>query len=113
MASATKPLATIAKPTARRTACVPSARVRAIAAARPGPTVLSVIVIVLVAVLLVAMLVAGARKASAARAAAHLGPLGHDVHSFRSHAEASRVRDDRDRDREERDRAHDREDEAA
>jgi hypothetical protein len=50
-----------------------------------------VIVIVLVALLLVAMLVAGARRSTSARA----GSVDHDVHSFRSHAEASRGHDDR------------------
>ena len=46
----------------------------------------AVVVIVLVAVLLVAMLVAGARRSTAART----NVVDHDVHSFRSHAEASR-----------------------
>jgi hypothetical protein len=47
-------------------------------------------VIVLVALLLVAMLVAGARRSTMARA----GTVHHDVHSFRSHAEASRGREE-------------------
>ena len=51
----------------------------------------AVIVIVLVALLLLAMLVAGARRSTTARR----GAVDHDVHSFRSHAEASRGRDDR------------------
>jgi hypothetical protein len=54
-----------------------------------------VIVVVLVALMLVAMLVAGARKSAATRAAAHPGAVdGHDVQPFRSHAEASRGRED-------------------
>jgi hypothetical protein len=54
-------------------------------------SVVAVIVLVLVALLLVAMLVAGARRSTAARG----GTVHHDVHSFRSHAEASRAREDR------------------
>lgn len=50
----------------------------------------ALIVIALVAALLVAMLVAGARRSTAARS----GAVDHDVHSFRSHAEASRSRRD-------------------
>jgi hypothetical protein len=49
-----------------------------------------VIVIVLVALLLMAMVVAGARRSTSARA----GSVDYDVHSFRSHAEASRGHDD-------------------
>jgi hypothetical protein len=47
---------------------------------------IAVIVIVLLATLLVAMLVAGARRSTTART----GVVHDDVHSFRSHAEASR-----------------------
>jgi hypothetical protein len=47
-------------------------------------------VIVLVGLLLVTMLVAGARRSTSARG----GSIDHDVHSFRSHAEASRGRED-------------------
>ena len=52
-------------------------------------SVVAVIVIVLVGLLLVAMLVAGVRRSTAARG----GTLDYDVHSFRSHAEASRGKD--------------------
>ena len=50
-----------------------------------------VIVVVLVALLLMAMLVAGARKSTSPRT----GVVHDDVQSFRSHAEASRSREDR------------------
>ena len=50
----------------------------------------AIIVLVLVAAMLAAMLVAGARRSTAARS----GAVDHDVHSFRSHAEASRSRGD-------------------
>ena len=55
----------------------------------------AVIVVVLVAALLVAMLVAGVRRSAAARAEARTTPVDDDVQPFRSHAEASRGRDDR------------------
>jgi hypothetical protein len=48
-------------------------------------------VIVLVGLLLIAMLVAGARRSTTVRG----GTVDHDVHSFRSHAEASRGREER------------------
>jgi hypothetical protein len=48
-------------------------------------------VIVLAALLLMAMLVAGARRSTTVRT----GVVNDDVHSFRSHAEASRSREDR------------------
>jgi hypothetical protein len=47
---------------------------------------IALIVIVLVGLLLAAMLVAGSRRSTAART----GVVHDDVHSFRSHAEASR-----------------------
>jgi hypothetical protein len=47
-------------------------------------------VIVLVGLLLIAMLVAGARRSTTVRA----GIVNDDGHSFRSHAEASRSRED-------------------
>jgi len=50
----------------------------------------AIIVLVLVAALLAAMLVAGARRSTVARS----GVINDDVHSFRSHAEASRSRGD-------------------
>ena len=52
-------------------------------------SIVAAIAIVLVGLLLIAMLVAGARRSNAARG----GTVDHDVHSFRSHAEASRGKD--------------------
>jgi len=51
---------------------------------------LAVIVIAVVVALLLAMLVAGGRRAARVRARTDLGPAEDDVHSYRSHAEASR-----------------------
>lgn len=55
----------------------------------------AVIVIVLVALLLMAMLVAGVRRSTTVRR----GIVDDDVHSFRSHAEASRGHEDREHER--------------
>jgi hypothetical protein len=57
---------------------------------RPRVSAIALIVLVLVAALLVAMLAAGARRSTIARS----GAVDDDVHSFRSHAEASRSRRD-------------------
>jgi hypothetical protein len=51
---------------------------------------LAVIVIAVVAALVLAMLVAGGRRAARVRARTDLGSAQDDVHSYRSHAEASR-----------------------
>jgi hypothetical protein len=61
----------------------------------PRVSAVAVIVAVLVALSLVAMLIAGVRKSAAVRAEAKAGTVDRDVHSFRSHAEASRSQEDR------------------
>jgi hypothetical protein len=55
--------------------------------------VVTLIVLIVVALLLLAMLIAGARKSAAVRHA-NLGPAADDPYAFRSHAEASRRRED-------------------
>jgi hypothetical protein len=59
-----------------------------------SPVGVIVIVIVLVVVLLAAMLLAGLRRSAAVRAEAQAAGVDYDAQPSRSHAEASRHRED-------------------